>query len=256
MTYFFLFEWIDCSLMVSSNSSIPHPFFVDNHNSVILPVLQQSDRIVSLSPGQKVTAACFGPGNLILSFGSKAAFEQTTCIKDSKLYLNTLDVESTYSDFKCKIQNKDVLIEKGKCANGEGTIIPVGWKAEGLDFIPLYEMCHDKKRALNYFSTNYIVGRSADANEKGYKRPKFSQDIYYPGLKVDSLYTQKEQTKTIAAIVGSPELAAKYVTNSNFLSRGHLAPNGDFLDWPSQDASFYFMNAAPQWTSFNGGNWK
>lgn len=241
---------------MSSNSSIPHPFLVDNQNNVILPVLQQSDRIVSLNAGQKVTAACFGPDNLILSSGNKAAFDQTTCIKDSKLYLNTFDVELTYSELGCKSQNKDVLIEKGKCANGEGTIISDGWKAEGLNFIPLYEMCHDKKRALNYFSTNYIVGRSANTFEKGNKRPTFSQDIYYPGLKVDSLYTQKEQIKTISKIVGSADLAATYVSNKNFLSRGHLAPNGDFLDWPSQDASFYFMNAAPQWTSFNGGNWK
>ena len=35
-----------------------------------------------------------------------------------------------------------------------------------------------------------------------------------------------------------------------------MAPDGDFIDAASQDASYYFMNVAPQWQCFNGANWK
>lgn len=81
---------------------------------------------------------------------------------------------------------------------------------------------------------------------------------YYPGLSVDNLYRQDTQTQTIAGIVGSDSLAAYYVNTSKsfYLARGHMAPDGDFIDAASQDASYYFMNAAPQWQSFNNGNWK
>lgn len=59
-------------------------------------------------------------------------------------------------------------------------------------------------------------------------------------------------------IVGSAELAAQYINVSidHYLARGHLAPDGDFIDAASQDASYYFMNTAPQFQSFNNGNWK
>ena len=49
---------------------------------------------------------------------------------------------------------------------------------------------------------------------------------------------------TVAAIVGSDELAAKYINVSAqyYLARGHLAPDGDFIDANSQDSSYYFIN--------------
>ena len=37
-----------------------------------------------------------------------------------------------------------------------------------------------------------------------------------------------------------------------FLSRGHLAPTGDFIFKSWMDSSYHFVNAAPQWQSFNG----
>ncbi len=78
------------------------------------------------------------------------------------------------------------------------------------------------------------------------------------GLDVNTLYTQVEQAKTVAMIVGSEELAAIYinVTKDHYFSRGHMAPDGDFIDAASQDATYYFMNVAPQFQSFNNGNWK
>jgi DNA/RNA endonuclease G (NUC1) len=35
-----------------------------------------------------------------------------------------------------------------------------------------------------------------------------------------------------------------------------MAPDGDFIDAGSQDATYYFLNTAPQWQNFNGANWK
>ena len=71
-------------------------------------------------------------------------------------------------------------------------------------------------------------------------------------------YSQAKQTEIITWIVGSSSLAAQYVVAGSqiFLSRGHMAPDGDFIEAGSQDATYYFMNTAPQRQNFNGANWK
>lgn len=212
-----------------------------------------SSRVITLDLDQEVTIACVGTGNYIRSFGTQLA--AASCQSTSKLLVN--GAEYTYAQIGCLSQNKEVLIENGTCANGPGTNIRVGWQA-GPDFIPLYDLCHDQVAETNYVSTSYIFGKSAAADDKSNERPSFSQGGYYPGIDVNTAYTQAEQTKTIAAIVGSSSLAAQYVVPNSqvFLSRGHMAPDGDFIDAASQDASYYFMNVAPQWQCFNGANWK
>lgn len=68
------------------------------------------------------------------------------------------------------------------------------------------------------------------------------------------MYTQVEQRRTIAQFVGQT-LADRYVTSHQFLARGHLAAKSDYVFATGQRASFYFINAAPQWQPFNAGNW-
>jgi hypothetical protein len=112
--------------------------------------------------------------------------------------------------------------------------------------------------AANYFSTHFIHGKSAAADDTSNERPSFSQCGYYPGIDVNTAYSQAKQTEIITWIVGSSSLAAQYVVAGSqiFLSRGHMAPDGDFIEAGSQDATYYFMNTAPQWQNFNGANWK
>lgn len=40
-----------------------------------------------------------------------------------------------------------------------------------------------------------------------------------------------------------------------FIARGHFSPVGDFVYGTQQSSTFYYANAAPQWQSFNSGNW-
>jgi hypothetical protein len=216
--------------------------------------MEGTARIINLSQGQQVTISCLGAGNYMKANGLQ--LNPATCAGSSNLQLAD-GTQYSYSQTGCFKQNKEVLIEQGTCANGPGTFIRNGWQF-GADFIPLFDMCHDKNLALNYYTINTVYGRSANADDKANSRPSFSQSSYYPGLSVNTLYTQAEQTKTIAGIVGSDALAGQYIVPNTeyYLSRGHMAPDGDFIDAASQDASYYFMNAAPQFQTFNNGNWK
>jgi len=55
----------------------------------------------------------------------------------------------------------------------------------------------------------------------------------------------------------SQELAKHYIQSSSqiFLARGHLVPSGDPIYAVQKRATFYFINATPQWQVMNAGNW-
>ena len=42
----------------------------------------------------------------------------------------------------------------------------------------------------------------------------------------------------------------------NFLVKGHLAPDAAFVYQEEADATYFFINVAPQFQAFNNGNWK
>lgn len=89
-----------------------------------------------------------------------------------------------------------------------------------------------------------------------YRPPKFIVGDYFYGIDLDGLYKFETQLYTITKILNSAELAEKRMKKSvQFLSRGHLAAKADFVYGAMQRATFWYLNTAPQWQSFNGGNW-
>lgn len=57
-------------------------------------------------------------------------------------------------------------------------------------------------------------------------------------------------------MVGNVKKSEYYEENGDkFLSRGHLAPDGDFIFGSWQFATYFYINAAPQWQIVNGKNW-
>jgi len=251
-------DLLGCTFDLTNGSPQWPSFLVSADKLVIQPTLQSGVRKIDLDVGQSVTVACVGGTNNLLVTGQQT--NAAVCTSNSKLSIN--GVEYGYNQLGCVKQNAPALIETGTCAGSEGVEITVGWQV-GSDTVAEFTMCHNKKAALNYYSTNTIDGKSVDADDKTNGRPSFITGGYYADLEaaqgktVNTLYTQVQQTATIAQIVGSTALANEYI-NVNaqlFLSRGHMAPDGDFISAASQDSSYYFMNVAPQWQTFNGAHW-
>lgn len=81
-----------------------------------------------------------------------------------------------------------------------------------------------------------------------------SSDEFFKNVSVSRIYSKNRQTQIISEILQSRDLLEKYAGDDN-IARGHLTPKGDFIYGAEQMATFYYVNAAPQWHKFNAGNW-
>lgn len=145
----------------------------------------------------------------------------------------------------------------GRNCSGEYKEIEIGFEVDSR-FLPHIITCFDdvtQNAVYSWFNLTSKIG----GYQSVFPRPSgFLQGGFYRIHGVDRLYTRNRQRSTINTLLGLPENDTKYIhpTNSYFLARGHLTAKTDFVFGSQQRLTFYFVNAAPQWQTFNGGNWK
>ena len=77
-----------------------------------------------------------------------------------------------------------------------------------------------------------------------------------------SIYTKSHQRDQVLLLynqnvdVDSGKPIIDVSSGSNYMARGHLCPDAAFITQLEQDATYYFLNIAPQYQSCNNGNWK
>lgn len=123
-------------------------------------------------------------------------------------------------------------------------------------WIPLMEICHDNELASTLWTHHRLTPQS-QYFQHNVPRVSFIKGKFYRGINPNVAYTRNAQRKTIAKILGSWKIADDIVSNDSdlFLARGHLAAKSDFVFAAHQIATFFYINAAPQWQTFNNGNW-
>ncbi|KAL6422401.1 hypothetical protein ACFW04_010617 [Cataglyphis niger] len=133
--------------------------------------------------------------------------------------------------------------------------IEIGFNISGT-FIRTIELCRDDKTYTTYY-TKFKMSKMIESYQKSYPRPsRFLAGRFYPGINIDNLYKFETQLNTLAKILNSTELAQQRLKKSvQFLSRGHMVAKTDFIYGALQRTTFWYLNTAPQWQSFNGGNW-
>lgn len=229
------------------------PHLIDSKTrQIIQPVLVENKRIITLSPGQQVTVACIGSNNVVVA-ANRSVINSAECNSPT---LRIGSKSLTYPSLGCKNQVKETIKEIGPCST-DGTLVEIGWQIES-SFIKQLTVCHQRTTANTLYSSNVILGKSILADDESNKRPSFRRAGFFNGIDVDKAYSQVNQIAVLTQILNSASLARRYINNSKsyFFSRGHLAPDGDFIDAASQDSTYYYINCAPQWQSFNNGNWK
>lgn len=239
-----------CSFRVNDLGQ-PQPLYLRN-DDYLEPTGNMG--VINLNTGDEVIIAC--PGRKILHPKINASVDIATATCENNELVSGagwLDGSGAFIGLTCSaLLNSDAVLTTDRCYNNN-SVIRVGFTVEGV-FYPLYWSCFDQ----DHLEVLYVWYEQKPQNavpQTGVNRPgSFAAGTFYPGVSVNKMYTQVQQKATIANIVGST-LASKYITEIQFLSRGHLAAKTDFIYANGQRASFYFINVAPQWQPFNGGNW-
>ncbi|KAF6208812.1 hypothetical protein GE061_014553 [Apolygus lucorum] len=249
-----------CSLSLNNNLPIKNEpvFFTQNGKNVEIMRPSPSsgkDSSFDLNTGEEFIVACPSNKNVIVETGKGESVAK--CVSGSTVSIGGKTVDTKTLDCKSKADS-DVIKTDRNCANGKGTVLEIGFKvSEG--WFKLLEVCHDIAESKTYWASHSIKGDGIEG--KVYRttaRPAFTrgEKWLFTGFNPDSAYKQDNQEKVLKTVLGAKSATAYLDSKATkFLARGHLAPDADFALSPHQLATYYYVNAAPQWQSINAGNW-
>lgn len=246
-----------CQVDIDKDLKKNQPLYISTRDSSKFHYPHGGDGIMRFNEGESLELNCvdqFFESPLMLSNNKSAIIK---CVEGIIFDLDGIPIPIDL--FTCKNWPKLTLIKTDfKCYN-RANIIFTGFKVDERWF-HMYTSCHDNIIEQNYYSSHIITPIAVGGASRSSGLASWSQDNFYPGKNVHTIYRKDKVFDTITRILRSGYLANQIVKVDNrsqhFLSRGHLAANSDFVFANEQRATFYFTNAAPQFQTFNNGNWK
>ncbi|XP_037956069.1 uncharacterized protein LOC119685759 [Teleopsis dalmanni] len=175
------------------------------------------------------------------------------CLQDKTFILHGEKFE--FQQFVCTRPVRYTVERTSKvCTENGAHIYRVGFNITKQRFIETMKICHNDNLLSTHYTQHMLLPGSLHY-QKYVKRLNFSKAGYFNDYNVQFLYSRKNQNeKAVTLLEGNH---AQYFDNSSFfLSRGHLAAKADFIYASQQRSTFTFLNVAPQWQSFNAGQWE
>jgi len=151
--------------------------------------------------------------------------------------------------------------------------VSIGWQIEGT-FIEQIGICIDESNFGTIWTNHTVRGASIALRDIDPKRPSFRADTgaytrknqrffkWSTSTKLNKLYSKTSQKSTVTALLGGitsiedETIIETSSSGTDYFAKGHLSPDAAFVYNVLQDATYYFINVAPQFQSFNNGNWK
>lgn len=192
-------------------------------------------------------------GDIIELFCTSSTF--ATCQSNGQFLIDA--VVQDFVTFTCAKLPTHSVRSTGRSCYGGATILEVGFDLGDGRFASIMETCHDNIIETNHW-VHHLISPANAGFQTGFPRPSFKTGGFFNSKNVDNLYTKNNQRAVFGSILGSSEIALELVheTGDTYLARGHQAAKADYIFGSQQDGTFYFVNAAPQWQSFNAYNWE
>ncbi|XP_044757423.1 uncharacterized protein LOC123315667 [Coccinella septempunctata] len=211
------------------------------------------DESIVIERDKSISIGC--PGSTL---NTGDVWAQMTCITETTfvVFNDNVDISTLY----CEDEVKSTARYTGKSCEDSGREIEVGFGLGSDKFLRQMRICFDEKEQKTLYSEHNLTSLIGN-RELSSRRPYFEEGTFFnlSGNKLYELYSKKTQRRNINIQLRITDLnSTEVIKNGNssfYLSRGHLAPKADFLYGSQQNASFYYVNAAPQWEIINGGSW-
>ncbi|XP_011186392.2 uncharacterized protein LOC105214582 [Zeugodacus cucurbitae] len=237
----------DCAFDVNGGLNDPAPIFTP-HNQLEWLVPNPAG-VVELSNGAYIDMYCSKSFMAPFSNRTKVTAQ---CLQ--KQYFLVDGLIYPFSNFSCTDWPGYTARRTGRTCNGGTDLLEVGFELSA-GFLQTMDICHDEVNEVTRY-VHHKLNPSSAGYQHGVSRPRFITGDFYAGKNVDNLYTKKQQNQTFSNILGMDASPFFNDTIDVYLARGHMAAKVDFIFGAPQKATFYFVNAAPQWQMFNGRNWE
>ncbi|KAL1377132.1 hypothetical protein pipiens_016462 [Culex pipiens pipiens] len=252
MTAFISLASGDCRIVLRSNSSHEKaPLFLSQDRS--LYVLQKpKGSNFRWNNGETLVVGCANAKNKIASANSNLA--NVTCVNGEQFRLSGKKV--TYGSLNCSSSvSASIKAQNRPCAAGTGKLFDIGFEVLGVPFVKYFQSCYNDAKSSVLYTEHELLGGSIDVAQIDNDRPAFKVGDLKSKVRFSSVYTQTSQRNRLATLLGSEEAAQRYISPGSFFAKGHLTPDGDAVLDTWADATYFYINAAPEWQVINVGNW-
>ncbi|XP_059098835.1 uncharacterized protein LOC131892971 [Tigriopus californicus] len=247
-------------------------------NGDFLYPLRENDRghrLVYVYPDQEITLTCHGSvikgydlesltlpcsQTQLLAFGQAINIHALSCAAK-----NEPTIKKT-SNIQCATES----INGRSIAANDLELVEIGWNLGG-SFRPQIRICQDIRRYVTLWTKHSVQGTSIDFRDKTSDRPSFRRDVggqtrfftHVTQTELNEAYSKRSQVTQLTTMLGSSftldnsePIIDESSSSTTYFAKGHLSPDAAFVYDAQQDATYYFMNVAPQFQTFNNGNWK
>lgn len=138
-------------------------------------------------------------------------------------------------------------------AKNNSNFIDIGFQLTTV-FIIHIKILYDRTQSRTIY-TEFFMSPGIQGFQKKFPRSFFIDPAGYFPINLDLAYRRNIELDTFETLLGSSDLARRYINSDSFINRGHLVSKCDFVYGSQQSLTFYYVNSSPQWERCNSGNW-